>query len=130
MMKDEYAEAITLHLEHIAAILSDIAKALESPVISPAINYSAPPEISPEIDDGEDLVLVTDDDILKAVVAKDLDPTIIDIEDDKYYERIRLNKFLADKNKWNAYNQLFKSAGFKWVSAGKDSRWERKKEAD
>lgn len=38
--------------------------------------------------------------------------------------RITKNYFLTD-NEWEALNGLLKNWGFRWVSAGKDSRWEK-----
>ena len=38
---------------------------------------------------------------------------------------IKLKGYLKDKDKWNKYNGVFKDAGYTWIGAGKDSRWEK-----
>ena len=120
-MKDEHAEAICNYLEHIAACLSDIAKALESPVISPATNYSAPPEISPETPQQEELEDSdgpTDYELL--LRAKGIPDDII-----KTLEfsgnTVSMTEFWKDKDMWKKVNEALKAEGLKYYPRPKQS---------
>lgn len=77
------------------------------------------PEISPKKADepftpGQDLI----DELHKAY----LDPETVEFIKPNI---IKLKRFLKDKELWNKYNGVFRDAGYTWIGAGKDSRWER-----
>ena len=120
-MKDEYAEAIMLHLEHIAACLSDIAKALESPVISPATNYTAPPKISPETPQQEELEEPADPTDFELLLrAKGVPDDII-----KTLEfagnTVSMTEFWKDRDMWTTVNNILKAEGLKYYKRPKQS---------
>ena len=67
-------------------------------------------------------------DLIDALHKAYLDPDMVEfIDSGNQYEPniIKLKGYLKDKDKWNKYNGVFRDAGYKWIGAGKDSRWEK-----
>ena len=61
-------------------------------------------------------------DLIDALHKAYLDPDLVEFIAPNI---IKLKGYLKDKDKWNKYNGVFRDAGYKWVSADKDSRWEK-----
>lgn len=60
-------------------------------------------------------------DKVKAALGEDFD-SHIHIEN---YGRVVRRDYTADQEAWKRVNEKLKALGFKWISAGKDSRWEK-----
>ena len=59
-------------------------------------------------------------DLIDALNKVFLDPDLVEFIAPNI---IKLKGYLKDKDKWNKYNGVFRDAGYKWIGAGKESRW-------